>query len=343
MNENNISNATQNDIAVSTRVRLARNISGYPFPCKMSKATAQEVSRKVCDAVLSSDELSPYGFKDIDMEKLSDEEAISLVERHVISPVFASERRGRHLLLSRDEHISIMVNEEDHIRIQAVSDGLSLNEAYLKASAVDTALAAKVKFAFSDELGFLTQCPTNLGTGMRASIMLHLPALQRVGAMNRISSNLSKLGFAVRGTYGEGSEAQGAMYQLSNQITLGLSEQTAISNLQNICLQLINRERTAAENISKNIDVTDSIYRSLGILKTARLMSNAEAMEHLSNLRMGIAAGVMKMQNINTDLLNDIIDRIQPATLMKNAGKRMDSQQRDMLRADILRDVLKGE
>ena len=233
----------ESDVVISTRVRLARNLADMPFPNRMTPDQKAAVERRVRDAILSGNSAIASDFDFVQMDDLSNEQAVSLVERHIVSPEFIANAKGRGFLISKDERISIMVNEEDHVRIQVLHEGLALSEAAEMADRIDTLLNESLRFAFDSELGYLTQCPTNLGTGMRASVMLHLPALTENGAMSRISTNLSKLGLVIRGTYGEGSNVIGAMYQLSNQITLGLSEKEAVENLQNITIQLISEER----------------------------------------------------------------------------------------------------
>ena len=262
---------------------------------------------------------------------------MSLVERHIVSPEFISDRRGKAVLISEDESISIMINEEDHLRIQVLREGLSLKEAAETADRIDTLLSETLTFAYDPEFGYLTQCPTNLGTGMRASVMLHLPALTENGAMPRISSNLSKLGLTIRGTYGEGSKIVGALYQLSNQITLGLSENEAIENLRSITVQLMEEERKARAQMSENIAWQDKIDRAAGILKTARVLSSSEFMELLSYIRFGLSTGVL--QGVTTEELNALMVNVQPATLMAKAGKQLDQNERDVLRARMAREV----
>lgn len=273
-------------------------------------------------------------FQFINMQQMSEEEAVSLVERHIVSPEFASDRQGRYLLLTADETVGIMINEEDHIRIQVMSQGLELAGVYDMADKIDTLLDHALGFAFDEKLGYLTQCPTNLGTGMRASLMLHLPALQHSKAIGRIAGNLAKLGLTLRGTYGEGTEPKGALYQLSNQVTLGLSEKAAIDNLQNIAMQLVTQERSARQALAQNVETLDMISRSRGILKSARLLSNEECIKLLSNVRLGITLGEIK--DVTLDTVNELMTDLQPATLMKKEGRRLPPEQRDALRARIV-------
>lgn len=325
------------DVVVSTRVRLARNLKQYPFPVRASASQREAVERQVKDALLSGNSILSKEFRFVPLENTTQEEAVSLVERHIVSPEFIADRRGKAVLISADESISIMVNEEDHLRIQVLREGFSLKEAAETADRIDTLLSENLDFAFDPELGYLTQCPTNLGTGLRASVMLHLPGLTESGAMPRIASNLSKLGLTIRGTYGEGSKSIGALYQLSNQITLGLSENEAIENLRSITVQLMEEERKARAQMSEEIAWQDKIDRAAGVLKSARVLSSSEFMELLSYIRLGLSAGVL--QGVTTQELNALMVNAQPATLMARAGKQLDETQRDVLRADMAREV----
>ena len=325
------------DVVVSTRVRLARNLKQYPFPARASASQREAVERQVKDALLSGNSILSKEFRFIPLENTTQEEAVSLVERHIVSPEFIADRRGKAVLISADESISIMVNEEDHLRIQVLREGFSLKEAAETADRIDTLLSENLDFAFDPELGYLTQCPTNLGTGLRASVMLHLPGLTESGAMPRIASNLSKLGLTIRGTYGEGSKSIGALYQLSNQITLGLSENEAIENLRSITVQLMEEERKARAQMSEEIAWQDKIDRAAGVLKSARVLSSSEFMELLSYIRLGLSTGVL--QGVTTQELNALMVNAQPATLMAKAGKQLDQNQRDILRAQMAREA----
>ena len=322
----------ESDVVISTRVRLARNLGEYPFPVKMSGDQREKVEQAVRDAVMRGNSAIAQGFRFVSLDDISQNEAVSLVERHLVSPEFISAPHGRGLLLTQDETISIMINEEDHLRIQVMREGLDLEGVYDLVDRVDTLLNESLHFAYDEELGFLTQCPTNLGTGMRASLMLHLPALQESGAMRRVAASLSKLGLVIRGIYGEGTESIGAIYQLSNQVTLGLSEQAAITNLKSIADQLIAQERAAREELVKTVETQDQIYRAMGILKSARVLSSDEFMRLISYVRMGVAAGFLS--GISYDTINSLIVQVQPATMMLT--KKMTAAERDALRAGIV-------
>lgn len=323
------------DVIISTRVRLARNLKDYPFPCKLSEQGREKVNEKVKAAITQSNSVLQNDFDYIKLNELSPTQSVSLVEKRLVSPEFISDQRGRALLLSRDNSLSIMINEEDHIRLQVIKKGLSLEEAYDTADRLDTLLDENLEFAFDEKLGYLTQCPTNLGTGMRASVMLHLPALEKSRAINRIAGSLSKLGLTIRGAHGEGSEPKGALYQLSNQVTLGISEKAAIENLKNIALQLASQEEQARERLCSSIDVQDAVARSYGILKSALVISHDEALKLLSNVRMGVLSGQIK--DVKTDVIDSLMTEIEPATLSVAAGKNLSAHDRDVERAKLIK------
>lgn len=328
-----------NSIVVSTRIRLARNLKGYPFPSRLDSKRKNEIVQKVYSALKDGNSAISADFQLIKVSELTRAQGLSFVEKHILSPEFINgDKEGRALVLKDDKKVSIMINEEDHVRIQVITEGCDLEGAYDLADKIDTLLDESLDFAFDEKLGYLTQCPTNLGTGMRASVMLHLPALQKSGALSRIGGNLSKLGLTIRGIYGEGTEPKGAMYQLSNQVTLGISESAAIENLKNITEQLAAQEIKARDTIMKSISVKDTVHRSLGILKYAVAISHDEAMELLSNLRMGVASGEIK--GVSCETIDKLIPEIQPATMIVTAGENLDPEKRDTLRAKIIRERL---
>lgn len=324
----------QSDIVVSTRIRLARNITEYPFPNKLNTKSRMELNNVIKEALESDNK---YNLRFLEMRTLARFEAASMAERHIISPEFASDLDGRALMLSPEEDISIMLNEEDHIRLQVMKSGFALDEAYSIANEIDDVLGDKFNFAFDERIGFLTQCPTNLGTGMRASVMLHLPALTLSGQIHKLINTVSKLGLTFRGAFGEGTNAVGDMYQLSNQITLGISEEFAIKNLKAITLQLCAQERTAREEMLKDVGTEDRIFRAYGLLKWARLLSTKELMENLSFVRLGSVTGKI---NIPIETVNELMVSMQPATINARAGQKLPTQERDSIRATEVRTKL---
>lgn len=324
----------QSDIVVSTRIRLARNIAEYPFPNKLNTKSRTELNMLIKEAVEGNNK---FGLDFKEMKTLARFEAASMAERHIISPEFASDADGRALLISPEEDISIMLCEEDHIRVQVMKSGFALDEAYAVADELDNILGEKFNFAFDERIGYLTQCPTNLGTGMRASVMLHLPALTVSGQIHKLINTVSKLGLTFRGAYGEGTNAVGDMYQLSNQITLGISEEFAIKNLKAITLQLCAQERTARKELLKDPVTEDRIYRAYGILKWARLLNTKELMENLSLVRLGSVSGKI---NVPLETVNELMVSMQPATINARAGQRLPTQERDKVRATEVRKKL---
>lgn len=324
----------EGDIVLSTRVRLARNMTEYPFPARLDETQKKDIGTIVRDII---DADKSFGLDFIDMSALSSAQTVSLAEKHLISPEFACDTIGRSLLLSKDEDISIMICEEDHIRIQTVYAGLSLEEAYETATKIDSILENKLSYAFDEALGYLTQCPTNIGTALRASVMLHLPALSKKGAMQRLSTTVAKLGLTLRGSYGEGSEVSGDIYQLSNQVTLGISEEAAIKNLNSIAMQIIAQEKQARAALIKDEDYLDRIYRAYGILKSAYKLTSKELINLVSYVRVGVSEGIL---SIPTEKLREMTVVLQPATLNAQSGKVLTQTERDILRSQKVREEL---
>lgn len=327
--------APEDDIVVSTRIRLARNLSGMPFPARMSADQRRELNARVKKAITESNTPFAKTLKYIDMKNVPQTEIMAMVERHVISPEFASGNEERAIILSDDESISIMIGEEDHIRIQVIMGGLQLEKAYDIAERLDTLLYDTLHFAFDRNLGFLTECPTNLGTGLRASVMLHLPVIESSGEISQLADSVGKIGFTVRGMYGEGSKPAASMYQVSNQITLGISEKNALDNLKIITQQLIDKERSERKNLNR-IKVEDTCFRALGILENARILSGEEMMNLLSRIKLGMSMGIIKSEVMPVKLLIEG----QPYMLMKKYGQ-LEADERDIYRANFIREAFK--
>lgn len=328
----------EGDAVISTRVRLARNISDMLFPCKMNLEQAQKVESLTRDALMVNQDVAA-DFRYIDMEKLTDAQAVSYAEKHLISPEFAKERDGRALLLKNDESVSIMVNEEDHIRIQALCSGFRLEEAMDEANRIDDLLDEHLNYAFDEDFGYLTECPTNLGTGMRASVMVHLPGLTRSRSLTSLAQAITKLGFTIRGLYGEGSKGTGAFYQISNQVTLGISEEEVRRSLTGVIGQIISQERTIRQEFKKLGPVfEDRIFRSYGTLTNARMLTSAEFMNLISDVRFGITMGIIT--DVPLEAVNALLGEVQPATLQTHADHQMDGQERDIVRAKLVRETL---
>ncbi|MFY0544937.1 protein arginine kinase [Brevibacillus sp. H7] len=336
-------NGPDSDIVISTRLRIARNLRQHPFPMLATDSQAEEVVKKVAE-VGKSEAMSKKGpFQLIYMEQLNPLEKRVLVEKHLISPHLAEESRKGAVLLSEDESISIMINEEDHIRIQVLLPGFQLNEAWEIGTKIDDIFEKQLNYAFDEKRGYLTSCPTNVGTGIRASVMLHLPALVMTQQISRILQAINQVGLVVRGLYGEGSEALGNLFQLSNQVTLGMSESDILSNLYSVAKQIIEQERVSRRYLQENsrIALEDRIFRSYGILKFARTVESKEAAQRLSDIRLGIDLGII--QNSSPFVLNELLVMTQPGFLQQYAGQKLTPEQRDERRARLIRERLSAE
>jgi len=328
------------DIVLSSRVRLARNLDGYPFPNRADARTAAEVVGSIRHSLKSlSGSGQTYFF--LELDKILPLDRYVLVEKHITSPDHVREPDNRALVVRDDTRVSIMVNEEDHLRIQGMTSGLSLAAAAALANAADDRLEAENAFAFSEETGYLTACPTNVGTGLRASVMIHLPALVMTRQMNRIVSAATQLGLAVRGLYGEGTEAAGNIFQISNQQTLGLAEQEIIDNLTGIVKQIVDQERAARDAlVREHGDVLeDRVWRAYGILRHGRSISGQEALVMLSEVRLGIDLGFITVAA--PLVFNELLVSTRPNFLQRLAGeKELQPADRRRLRAKIIRDRL---
>ncbi|ACL74713.1 protein arginine kinase [Ruminiclostridium cellulolyticum] len=323
------------DIAVSSRVRLARNFADIPFSARINPKQQAELIKRMQEIM---EEFTTYGkLMFADMNTLHPVDRLSLMERHLISPELADSKGSSGAFINENENVSIMVNEEDHLRVQSIFPGIQLEKGYKVCDEIDSLIAEKADYAFDDKYGYLTSCPTNLGTGMRASVMLHLPALVMTGYMKSILESCNKVGVAVRGIYGENSEAVGDMFQVSNQITLGRKEEETISSIDGICKQIIDREKALRLQLyKKNLyKFEDKIFRSYGILKNARVLSSQECFKLLSDVRLGVSMGIIKDIDIVT--LNETIVLSQPATLQKISGNQLEQDQRDIKRAELIR------
>ena len=323
------------DTVISSRVRLARNIKGYLFPSRLDANGANEIIEKI------SAPLESEGFRRINFSDISPVMATSYVERHYVSPEFATMETPHALLLQETGGIAVMVCEEDHLRIQSILPGLSLEDAYKNASSIEKKLDADFDFAYSDTLGYLTHCPTNLGTGMRASVMMFLPALSRGGYIASLAAQLTKLGLAMRGLFGEGSGVAGCMYQISNQITLGVSESEILAKLTEAVKQIHESEMQARKNIGEDaLDrLTDRVMRSVGILKNAYMIGTEEFIKLFCDVRLGISKGIVR--GIDYEQLGTLLVEAMPATLtLSSESTPKGEAARDKLRASRIKAVL---
>ena len=326
--------APENDIAISTRIRLARNIKGIPFPKNLDDKDRINLFKTIGEAISKSNTPYAKSLKYISVDDIPEAELFSMVERHLISPEFAAQNNARAIILSDDESICIMLGEEDHIRIQVILGGLQLETAYNTASEIDSLMSSSLDFAFDDELGFLTECPTNLGTGLRASVMLHLPVTESVGEIPAVTDSVGKIGFMVRGMYGEGSGAEASLYQISNQITLGISEKSAIDNLKIITTQLIEKERSRRNSANK-LKLEDLCFRALGLLQNSRILSASEMINLLSRIKLGSSMGIL---SLNVSPVKLLVEG-QTNMLIRRFGP-MNPSETDIYRATMLREAL---
>lgn len=329
-------NGNGHDVVISSRVRLARNLEDFPFTPKLDAETSEKIAEKVISALKTGlgEELTVTDMRDSDTPKRL------LLEDHLVSPDFCADSPlARFLVTDSSGSLAVMINEEDHVRIQSIYPGFALEKTYETASHTDDVLAESVSLAFDETLGFLTACPTNLGTGLRASVMLHLPAMSAYGYIKSLAALMTKIGLTVRGMYGEGSEALGCLYQLSNQITLGISETDAIEKLEGAVKQIVAKERELrAQMLSdKNGDTADKLWRSFGTLKYARKLDTAEAARLISNVRFGAVCGVIpEAENIN---LIKLMFSVMPAHIRAAFPDASTPEKRDVRRADYVRSV----
>ncbi|OYD06569.1 protein arginine kinase [Paludifilum halophilum] len=334
----------QSEIVISSRVRIARNLAGMPFPMLATSSQSADVVRRV-EEVLRQGDVHPAlkGAEMIRMDDLSELEKRVLVEKHLISPQLAEESRYGAVVLSENEAVSIMINEEDHLRIQCLFPGFQPQEAWKLADELDDWFENRLSYAFNEKKGYLTSCPTNVGTGIRASVMVHLPALAMIQQLNRLFPAITQVGLAVRGIYGEGSEALGNLYQVSNQVTLGQREEEIIDKLQGVVRQMIQHEQNARTRLKETslTQLEDRVHRSFGILSTARVISSKEAMERLSDLRLGIDMGLLT--GISANVMNELMVMTQPGFLQQYAHMRLDADERDIRRAVLIRERLSAE
>ncbi|QST00160.1 protein arginine kinase [Pontibacillus sp. ALD_SL1] len=331
------------DIVMSSRIRLARNFDHIPFPIVADQEELEQVVEFFKEEY-EDQSFGPYkDFEFIHMSKLNPTEKRVLVEKHLISPHLSDYAKNGATLISQNEQVSVMVNEEDHIRVQLYFPGFQLEKALEQASDFDDWLEEKINFAFDEKRGYLTSCPTNVGTGLRASVMMHLPALTMTQQMSRLIPAINQLGLVVRGIYGEGSEAIGNIFQISNQITLGKSERDIVDDLKSVVEQLIEQERNARQQIiqQNGIQLEDKIFRSYGVLANSRIIESKEAAKCLSDVRLGIDLGYIN--SLSKTILNELMILTQPGFLQQYAQQNLSPDERDVRRAALIRERLNLE
>ncbi len=325
----------ESDIVISSRIRLARNVARFPFLSRANLKQKKEVEAVVRDRIRESDIAPDLCY--INLSEISSIDRLFLVERHLISREHAVGESERGVAFGKTEAISLMVNEEDHLRIQVIHSGFELREAWKTIDEVDNKLEKKLSYAYNSRFGYLTACPTNVGTGMRASVMLHLPALGMTHHIEKVFNAVMKLGLVVRGLYGEGTQVSGDLYQISNQFTLGKSELEIIEIIESVIPRITTYERMARKAIvaESREQLEDRVWRSYGMLKVARLISSEEIMHLLSQVRMGVNLGIIN--DIEMKTLNELFILTLPGHLQKLEGRELDSTQRNVIRADYVR------
>lgn len=331
-------NAPHSDIVISTRVRLARNLCAYPFPNAADNEELEEVVHEVFRVLTPSQLLGDAMF--LDMRKLNKPDRKFLVERRLISPPYAETSRPALLVVGEDEYLSVMVNEEDHLRVQSIQPGLNVEEARRLISQLDDELGEQIDYAFTNQFGYLTACPTNTGTGMRVSLFVHLPALAMLEEIETVLGKLAPSEITVRGFYGEGTEVVGNIFQISNQLTLGRTDESIIKRMEEVAEKLTSLEADGRERLldGHRLRVEDKVFRTLGILQNARMISSLEFLNLLSHLRLGIDVGILK--HVDRGLLNALMVTLQPAHLQKMHREAQNDERRDLRRAQLVREKI---
>ncbi len=329
----------ESDIVISRRVRLARNLGRYPFLTRASEEQRAEIHDAIRTA-LDRLGLQQNGHCYVDLAQTNELTSRFLLERHLISRELANGTGGRGVLFNKSEMLAVMVNEEDHLRIQAIRAGFQVREAFADIRAIDDRLDEELEFAYSDQFGFLTACPTNVGTGMRASVMLHLPALVFTKQIDKVFASVTKINLAVRGFYGEGTQASGDFYQISNQVTLGVSEDEILDLLERVVPRIVTYEREVRGHLMEKdrLSLEDKIWRAYGVLRSARSITSEETMDLLSSVRLGVNLGLLS--DVEISKVNELFILTQPAHLQRLEKRDLNPHERDATRAEFIRQRL---
>lgn len=327
----------ESDVVVSSRIRLARNIIEYPFETRCSKKENEEIVNKIKEVL----PLIGYGLKILKLKDMDDITKMSLVEKRLISPDFVMNKNDiGAIAINEEENICIMINEEDHLRLQVFAPGFEIEELLKLMVEIDTKFGKALNYAYNDKYGYLTACPTNVGTGMRVSVMVHLPALTKTGNIQKVLHIINNFGMNIRGIYGEGSKAAGDMYQISNKQTLGVSEEEIINNMKIIVEKIIEQERLARKYLAKHsIELEDRVYRSFGVISNCKKISSEEAREILSDVKLGTDLGIIK--ELDDLKVKKLYLYIKPANLQKYLGEVNDNYERDIKRAEVIKNIIK--
>ncbi len=327
----------ESDVVVSSRIRLARNIIEYPFETRCSKKENEEIVDKIKEVLPSIG----YGLKILKLKDMDDITKMSLVEKRLVSPDFVMNKNDiGAIAINEEENICIMINEEDHLRLQVFAPGFEIEELLKLMVEIDTKFGKALNYAYNDKYGYLTACPTNVGTGMRVSVMVHLPSLTKTGNIQKVLHIINNFGMNIRGIYGEGSKAAGDMYQISNKQTLGVSEEEIINNMKIIVEKIIEQERLARKYLAKHsIELEDKVYRSFGIISNCKKISSEEAREILSDVKLGTDLGIIK--ELDDLKVKKLYLYTKPANLQKYLGEVNDNYERDIKRAEVIKNIIK--
>ena len=329
-----LKNGKDSDVVISSRVRLARNLADFPFKDKAKQEDLEQILKKIKEIVPSIG----YGLKYIELRNIDNITKLTLIENHLISPEFATNKNGA-ILINDEENICIMINEEDHIRIQVFSSGQELEELLNLAIEIDEKIDGLVTYATNEKYGYLTSCPTNVGTGLRASVMVHLPALTLTGNIEKVLNVVNNFGMNIRGVYGEGTQSKGNIYQISNNQSLGLIEKEIIKNIKTITEKVIEQERLARKYLTKRqIDLEDRVYRAYGILANAMKLSSEECRKLLSDVKLGTDLGIIK--ELDDMKVSKLETYTKPGNLQKYLAKELDAYDRDIERSKVVKQIL---
>ena len=329
-----LQNGKDSDVVISSRVRLARNLADFPFKDKAKQEDLEQILKKIKEIVPSIG----YGLKYIELRNIDNITKLTLIENHLISPEFATNKNGA-ILINDEENICIMINEEDHIRIQVFSSGQELEELLNLAIEIDEKIDGLVTYATNEKYGYLTSCPTNVGTGLRASVMVHLPALTLTGNIEKVLNVVNNFGMNIRGVYGEGTQSKGNIYQISNNQSLGLIEKEIIKNIKTITEKVIEQERLARKYLTKRqIDLEDRVYRAYGILANAMKLSSEECRKLLSDVKLGTDLGIIK--ELDDMKVSKLETYTKPGNLKKYLAKELDAYDRDIERSKVVKQIL---
>lgn len=334
-----VQNGKESDVIFSSRVRLSRNVKGYPFKTRCTDEELKEIYNKLKEIT----PLIGYNLNFLSMQDMDELTKQSLVEKHIISPDFAKTKMPyTAIIINDEENICIMVNEEDHIKLQVFTSGLDIDNILNLAIEIDEKLEELVPYSYHQKYGYLTACPTNVGTGLKVSTLVHVPGLEMTGNLSKILNVINGLGMNVRGVYGEGTKAEGAIYQISNNQTLGITEKEIAKNLNLITQKIIEQERVARKYLSKNsVKLEDKVYRDYGILTNAKRLSEEEAIELLSSVKLGTDLGIIK--ELTDKKVSELILYTKPANIQKRLGKKLSILNQEIARCEIIKQIVKED